>query len=607
MSIHSSISPDECEYSFEGAARPWIDLGYPVIPIVEKRRARKGLVASTDREQIQRWGRAFPQANPGVVLNGLPVVVLDVDGLEGEVALTDLLSQAGCSLPKTYAETTGRDGGRHIYLSLPADSELSVTQYGGTRGWPHKLDWLVNGHVVVAGARHASGRLYSALSPIVPPCELAPIPAELHQLLVERASRRDPAVRVVESPGKAPQQASRGRVPRPDVAAMLEDDSDGRDHRAFIAVSRLVDAGWTEESIVSLVLDSPLGAKARQANPRDPSAWVMHKIKSVQLREPFDRGACWVAAHTSGLGSAHLRVLDFLLGLSGHKSGIVGIGYSKIGLGAAMDQAGPIVRSLVAAGWLVVVQTADIPTGRPTLYSLTVPASSVRDPEPHLLPEGPRREPYSPSPALPPPPDGWSSLWFMTATTGHDAFRRARDTLSATYPLLALLGSQASDLDDLARWLRKPHNAVHKHADALVRAGVAVWGPDGLELTPGELGTALTAVAQRAGTAGTRVRAYRAYLTASADWAASKAAWRAEYDVVGSDVWIAHIYRETLSVFSSPACSGLREDLCERGGRQLEDVAMDSVIAYLERLRRRGPQTRRDQMSATSSTHDMEG
>ena len=59
MSIHFSISPDECAYSFEGAARPWIGLGYPVIPLIEKRRARKGLVASIDREQIQRWAVRF--------------------------------------------------------------------------------------------------------------------------------------------------------------------------------------------------------------------------------------------------------------------------------------------------------------------------------------------------------------------------------------------------------------------------------------------------------------------------------------------------------------------------------------------------------------------
>ena len=390
MSVHSLISPSEREYSFEQAAWPWIANGYPIVPIVQKRRARKGLIASTDRGQIDRWNRAFREANPGVVLNGLPVVVIDVDGPEGEFALTDLLDQAGCSLPMTYAETTGR--GRHIYLSLPADSGLRVSQYGGTRDRPHKLDLLVTGHVVAAGARHASGRLYSALSPIVPPWELAQIPEALHHVLVARASRHDPAALFVEAPRRALTKAPGGLVPPPYVATLLQDETDGRDSRSFRALSRLKDLGWPDESIVGLFLSSPLGAKARQERPGDPAGWVMHKLDSVQQREAFDRAAYWTAAHTSGLTSAALRVLDFLLRVAGRTNGLVGIGYAKIGLGSAMDQPRPVVDTCqVARGSRLVDRregrrhgrraTDGLPTDRPADHS--------------------DRRPHSPAPRIP--------------------------------------------------------------------------------------------------------------------------------------------------------------------------------------------------------------
>lgn len=264
MTLHFSISLDQCGYSFESAALPWAEMGYPIIPIVEKRRARRGLVPSTSPDQIRAWAHAYPQANAGVVLNELPVVVFDVDGEPGEHALAALLESAGCSLPLTYEETTGRDGGRHIFMRLPAGSGLDSNQYGGTRGRPAGLDVLVNGHVVVAGARHKSGRFYTSLYPMRPPEELAEIPGELCRRLAARVGRRE--LRVVEVSASPSTQGLMAVTPPPNVAALLKDTSDGRDSRAFVAVSRLSELGWTEEDIVRVVMDSPLGAKARMTS-----------------------------------------------------------------------------------------------------------------------------------------------------------------------------------------------------------------------------------------------------------------------------------------------------------------------------------------------------
>jgi len=196
-------------------------------------------------------------------------------------------------------------------------------------------------------------------------------------------------------------------------------------------------------------------------------------------------------------------------------------------------------------------------------------------------------------------------VWFMTCTTGHDAFRRASGTLSPAYPLFALLRRQATDLDDLARWLGRPHKTVQRHAKLLVQAGVASWCPEGLQLVPGQPQAALTAVARGAGTDGTRVRAYRKYLQACDEWAVSRAEWLSEY-VVGSDAWIAYTFKETLEVFRSPTCSALRDVACQEGDRLLEDVAMDVVIAEAERHRRRGPLSNHGRPSIVAPTHGMD-
>jgi hypothetical protein len=401
------MSPDAPDYSFERAAQPWIRTGWPLIPVVGKGRARAHLVASTDPEQIHRWAGKFPRANPGVVLKGLPVIVLDIDGDEGEIVLADLLAKAGCDLPETYQERTGREGrGRHIFLKTAAGTEQFPSQYGGQASRPKGLDVLVNGHVVVAGALHRSGQHYEAVSDIVPLESLTQVPDALYTVLLARrsaASLREPkpAVRPRLSNVSTAGTVRHGVVPQ-EVRALLIDASDGRDNRCFVAVSHLVHQGWDEGSIIDLVLRSPLGDKARQERPHDPHAWVRHKIDSVRERagEPFDADVFWQAAHSAGLTSSSLRVLDFLWASARLHGGTVSVGLGRIGLGSAVNQAAPTVTTLISTGWLEVVKEAQTGEGIPRVYRLRIPTTPDGEEMSETTTEV-DREPYRPSPPAP--------------------------------------------------------------------------------------------------------------------------------------------------------------------------------------------------------------
>jgi len=99
------------------------EAGYPVIPLWPRNKCRRtpaGTAASADLRQVRDWWRRWPDSNVGVVISGLRVMVLDVDGPLGEVSLQTLLEQAGSTaLPETYTVTTGR-ARRWSALVVPA-------------------------------------------------------------------------------------------------------------------------------------------------------------------------------------------------------------------------------------------------------------------------------------------------------------------------------------------------------------------------------------------------------------------------------------------------------------------------------------------------------
>jgi hypothetical protein len=106
--------------------------------------------ASTDPEQVMEWWTLEPRANIGVACIG-DLVVLDVDGAEGEHLLEELEARHGL-LARTYEAVTGR--GRHLYWHRP-DGLVEGWRYGG-------LELKASGYVLAPPSVHPSGAWYYA-------------------------------------------------------------------------------------------------------------------------------------------------------------------------------------------------------------------------------------------------------------------------------------------------------------------------------------------------------------------------------------------------------------------------------------------------------------
>lgn len=79
--------------------------------------------ASRDPAAIRGWWKKWPDANVGITTGAASgLLVLDVDGAEGEQSLIDL-AQRGFTLPDGYSVRTG-SGGQHIYFVYPQGQDI---------------------------------------------------------------------------------------------------------------------------------------------------------------------------------------------------------------------------------------------------------------------------------------------------------------------------------------------------------------------------------------------------------------------------------------------------------------------------------------------------
>lgn len=106
------------------------------------------------QEQVSAWWRQWPDANVGIVTGTISdLLVLDIDGEEGEATLTELEKKHG-SLPPTITVTTGR--GRHLYFACPSASIGSTVRAFGI-GVDVRCE---GGYVVAPPSVHANGARY---------------------------------------------------------------------------------------------------------------------------------------------------------------------------------------------------------------------------------------------------------------------------------------------------------------------------------------------------------------------------------------------------------------------------------------------------------------
>jgi hypothetical protein len=109
--------------------------------------------ATTDLEQIGAWWQRWPQANVGIATGAESgLLVVDIDGEEGELALAELVAQHG-SMPVVPEVTTGR--GRHLYFAYDERVKNSAKKLP-------KIDTRsTGGYVVAPPSIHPDGRVYT--------------------------------------------------------------------------------------------------------------------------------------------------------------------------------------------------------------------------------------------------------------------------------------------------------------------------------------------------------------------------------------------------------------------------------------------------------------
>jgi putative DNA primase/helicase len=157
--------------------------------------------ASTDPDLIERWWLTWWNANIGIVCGAISgLVVIDVDGPEGEESLEELERELG-ALPETVEAITGRGGGRHLYFKHPGGNVSN-----GSSSIGYKLDVKADGgYVVGPGSLHHSGRRYMWEATHGPDdVPLAELPAPWIQKLREDKPRR----------AQAAQDGERVQIPR---------------------------------------------------------------------------------------------------------------------------------------------------------------------------------------------------------------------------------------------------------------------------------------------------------------------------------------------------------------------------------------------------------
>jgi hypothetical protein len=129
---------------------------FPCRPQDKRPATARGLKDATiDRGQIERWWRAQPNCNIGVVTGVISgIMVVDVDDLDAEAELRKL-EQEHCPLPATVESVTAR--GRHLFFKWP-DRAIRNSASKLAAGVDIRGD---GGYVVVPPSLHPSGRRYS--------------------------------------------------------------------------------------------------------------------------------------------------------------------------------------------------------------------------------------------------------------------------------------------------------------------------------------------------------------------------------------------------------------------------------------------------------------
>lgn len=105
--------------------------------------------ATTDRRQIRKWWRTWPEANIGVATGAASgIFVVDADGAVGRETLVQL-----CGNPRTLMSRTGN--GRHYFFRYPGERIRNSVRFAP--GLDVRGD---GGYVIAPPSRHQNGKRY---------------------------------------------------------------------------------------------------------------------------------------------------------------------------------------------------------------------------------------------------------------------------------------------------------------------------------------------------------------------------------------------------------------------------------------------------------------
>lgn len=175
------------------AALELTELGAVVFPVVPRQKAPALLkswqqITVAHAPTVLQWWTRHQRANIALLCGARSgVVVVDIDGAEGESTLAELEREHG-ALPVTVTVLTGR--GRHLYFAHPGrDVPNSASRVGP------KIDVKADGgYVLTPPSLHPSGAVYRwAPGRRLGALELAPMPEWLLALALKREHEQPPS------------------------------------------------------------------------------------------------------------------------------------------------------------------------------------------------------------------------------------------------------------------------------------------------------------------------------------------------------------------------------------------------------------------------------
>lgn len=248
------------------AAERYAAQGWHVFPLVPRGKTPllKGgagfLSATTDLEQIRAWWARTPEANIGLWPGQSGLVVLDIDGPNGENGARKL----GALAQPTLICTTGRpDGGRHLYFRRP---DFSVSNCDLAPNFEVRGD---AGYVVAPPSVHPSGAVYRWLGKAD---EIISLPPQVLALL--RAAQSGAASRTEEQ-----------RTAARDILLADTIAQGGRNNALTRYAGRLISHGIPEDE--ALVMLSAVNAQ--RCRPPLPQHEVNAIVVNIAARETAKR------------------------------------------------------------------------------------------------------------------------------------------------------------------------------------------------------------------------------------------------------------------------------------------------------------------------------